>query len=117
MNKKITIHSKVWLVKNNFYAFGSGIARILSAIQATGSIKEAASLLDESYRYTWGRIRKVEQTLGIKLVTTIVGGVGKERTQLTKYGRKVLKPYLSFENDINNYTQRRFKRFTKQIFR
>ena len=112
--KNLTVCCKLWVEKNGLYAFGSGITDILFAIQSTGSIKEAAACLGESYRYTWGRIRKVEQVLGVRLVETMLGGTSKERTHLTASGENLLKLYRKFDKAVTDYTNRQFKRTFKQ---
>lgn len=107
--------SKIWLERSGQYTFGSGIANILSAIKATGSIKKAAARLGESYRYTWGKIRKVEKVLDAKLVETMVGGKTQKRTNLTKTGQMVLQVYQRFEKDVSEYINRRSKRVYEDI--
>ncbi|MEK7448821.1 MAG: LysR family transcriptional regulator [Planctomycetota bacterium] len=115
MNRNLKPRSKIWIERNGQYAFGGGLAEILAAIQKTGSIKEAARRLNESYRYVWGRIRKTEKILGIKLVETVVGGAGKQRTKLTQPSLIILPFYQIFEKDIQKKVNQECKKILKKL--
>jgi len=108
-------YSKVWLEKGGRYAFGGGIAAILLAIRKTGSIKSASILLKESYRYVWGRIQKIEEILGVKLIETMVGGQSRERAQLAEFANKILEPYLRFESSTRKQIDHGFAQMMKEI--
>jgi molybdate transport system regulatory protein len=81
---------KLWLQCENGLGFGSRFVAILEAVDRTGSIKHAAADLGWSYRHVWSRIKEVEAALGCKLVTTKLGGQGKDRSELTPAGRGVV---------------------------
>lgn len=68
-------------------------ARLLRFIKELGSISKAAKTLGISYRNAWGRIKRLEKELGIKLVETKVGGKEGGRSYLTKEGEKLLSRY------------------------
>jgi molybdate transport system regulatory protein len=75
---------------DNGLGFGSRFVAILEAVERNGSIKHAAADLGWSYRHVWSRIKKVEEALGCTLVTTKLGGQGKDRSELTPDGRGVV---------------------------
>ena len=108
-------YSKFWLEKRGEYAFGGGIAAILSAIRKTGSIKDASALLKESYRYVWGRIQKAEKVMGVRLIETMVGGQDRHRTRLTDFANKILNPYLRFESTTRKQIDCAFNKMIKEI--
>jgi len=108
-------HSKIWLQRGNEYAFGGGIAEILGTIHKTGSIKKAALLLGESYRYVWGRIQKTEEVMGIKLIETTVGGQDKARSALTDFAFRILNPYMRFEANIQKQINSAYRKMMKEI--
>jgi molybdate transport system regulatory protein len=81
---------KVWLQCDNGLGFGSRFIAILEAVDRTGSIKHAAADLGWSYRHVWSRIKDIETALGCKLVTTKLGGQGKDRSELTPAGHGVV---------------------------
>jgi molybdate transport system regulatory protein len=81
---------KVWMQSENGFGFGSRFVAILEAVDRTGSIKHAAAELGWSYRHVWSRIKRAEEALGCALVTTKLGGQGKDRSELTPAARGVV---------------------------
>jgi putative molybdopterin biosynthesis protein len=59
---------------------------LLAAMQASGSIRQAAQALGQSYRHVWGALRHWEAVLGEPLV---LWGQGK-RAQLTPYAQRLV---------------------------
>ena len=113
--KNLKPRSKLWIEKDGQYAFGGGIAQVLRAIQETGSIKQAAARLNQSYRYMWGKVRETEKTLGIPLIRTTMGGQNKERAQLTEFAKGIVGPYLRMEITINKHLNNAFETIIKHI--
>jgi len=72
------------------FGFGSRFVAILEAVDRTGSIKHAAAELGWSYRHVWSRIKRAEGALGCTLVTTKLGGQGKDRSELTPDARRIV---------------------------
>jgi len=81
---------KVWMQCESGFGFGSRFVAILEAVDRTGSIKHAAAELGWSYRHVWSRIKRAEEALGCTLVTTRLGGQGKDRSELTPDSRGVV---------------------------
>ena len=75
----------------NGFGFGSRFIAILEAVDRTGSIKHAATEVGWSYRYVWSRIKKAEEALACTLVTTQLGGPGKDRSELTPAARQIIR--------------------------
>jgi putative molybdopterin biosynthesis protein len=59
---------------------------LLHAVREQGSISQAASALDMSYRHVWGALKKWEQTLEKPLIVWDKG----QRARLTEFGEKLL---------------------------
>jgi len=74
----------------NGFGFGSRFVAILEAVDRTGSIKHAAVELGWSYRHVWSRIKRAEAALSCLLVTTKLGGQGKDRSELTPEARQIV---------------------------
>ena len=91
--KPIQPRVKVWLEIDGQYVFGFGISEILKAVEASGSIKAAAGLLQKSYRHVWARIKEAELALGESLVRTRVGGKGTHRSSLTELAGRLVADY------------------------
>jgi len=102
---------KVWLEIDGRYAFGFGLSEILQAVDAAGSIKEAASDLGKSYRYIWGRIKKAEKVLRHRLVETQVGGKGSQRSFLTSFARGLVADFLTVRQRMMEAVQQESNRF------
>jgi molybdate transport system regulatory protein len=86
---------KVWLEAGGRYAFGYGVGEILLAVDRAGSLKHAARALGKSYRYVWGRVKKTERDLGVRLVETQVGGRGDRRSALTPEARELVDAFMA----------------------
>ncbi|MGY5861016.1 MAG: LysR family transcriptional regulator [Candidatus Thorarchaeota archaeon] len=85
---------KLWLEQDGQYVFGLGAYNILKSIHEAGTITEGAKTLGMSYRYAWGVIRKIEITLGVKLLETYKGGnVGGGGARVTEHGLKLMKMF------------------------
>jgi molybdate transport system regulatory protein len=101
---------KVWLEAEGDYAFGFGLAEILQAVDQAGSIKQAASNLGKSYRYTWGRIKKAEEALGQQLVETHVGGKDAQRSFLAPRARQLVDDFLALRSRLMEVVERECRR-------
>ncbi len=101
---------KVWLELEGQYVFGHGLSEILKAVEAAGSIKEAAARLGKSYRYVWGRIKKAESRLAEGLVATRVGGTGTDRSVLTPLARSLVGDYDALRSRMFAVAREEFDR-------
>lgn len=93
--RRLTPRVKVWIELDGDYVFGHGIAEILDAVEATGSLKEAAAKIGKSYRHVWSRVKEAEEALDRQLVETHVGGQGTKRSFLTDNARKLLESFVA----------------------
>jgi molybdate transport system regulatory protein len=91
---------KVWLELDGESVCCSGLARILEAIRETGSIKEASTKVDLSYRHVWSRIKQAEAALGFALVHSQVGGGTSRRTALSPAGETLLATFLDLRSRL-----------------
>lgn len=100
--------AKVWLELEGEYVFGLGIADILRAVGATGSIKAAARETGKSYRHVWSRIKAVEGRLGVRLVATQVGGGDARRSELTESARVLIEEFDRLRGRVFELVEREF---------
>lgn len=61
---------------------------LLSKVQQHGSLKKAADEMGMSYRAAWGKIKKSEEILGIRLIEQ--SGSKREGYQLTDSGKEFM---------------------------
>ena len=105
--------SKVWLELEGQPVFGDGKAGLLQAIKQQGSISQAARVYKMSYRAAWGRVRKMEQRLGTRLVERQAGGKAGGGSVLTPAGEELLNRYRRFRKGINELVDARFAKVFK----
>jgi molybdate transport system regulatory protein len=68
-------------------------ALLLRYIGETSSLSKAAKRCGISYRNAWDRVRRVEQTMGKRVVETTVGGAKGGGATLTADGVELLKEF------------------------
>ncbi|MCG2712325.1 MAG: winged helix-turn-helix domain-containing protein [Candidatus Omnitrophica bacterium] len=103
------VRSKVWLEKDGELVFGKGKGLIFRAVEETGSINKAAQKLGMSYRHAWSYIRSSEKRLGKSLVLKARGGENGGGAVLTDYAKQLLIKFECFEQDIQEYVDKRYK--------
>ena len=72
-------------------------ARMLRAIDQTGSLSLAARTLGLSYPFVWNTISRIERTLNQKIVTRERGGTKGGRAELTRQGKHLLQTYSQLD--------------------
>lgn len=77
--------------------FGPGKAKLLEAVEKTGSIRKAAASLAMSYRRAWLLLQALEKTVQGPVTVTTTGGRKGGGTKLTPLGRALLRRYRGIE--------------------
>lgn len=67
---------RIWLEDEGLPVFGVGISELLKRVEATGSLRCAASDMGMAYSKAWQIVRRAEDHLGFKLMTRRTGGRG-----------------------------------------
>jgi molybdate transport system regulatory protein len=99
MTEKIpTMRMHLWLETEDGLYFGLGRAILLAKIQEHGSLRKAAEELSMSYRAAWGKIKKTEEILGVRLITQ--GGSKKEGYQLSEAGKTFMESYFLWFEEV-----------------
>jgi molybdate transport repressor ModE-like protein len=110
---------KIWIETDNGYVFGPGVYALLLQIKEKGTLKDAASSLEMSYRYAWGLVKKAEEKLEMPLIETQKGGrYGGGSTKITELGYQFIEDFkilreklyellLEKENQTGNETSAR----------
>lgn len=102
------VRYKIWLVEGGTFVFGDGLATLLQTINELGSINRAAATLRMSYREAWGRIKKAETGLGVRLLDRHTGGEMGGGAQLTGEGIDLLNRYRVFRNEVDESIRKIF---------
>ena len=90
---------KLWLEEDGRLAMSDFRARLLAAVDETGSLSAAAERMGLSYRRAWGKVRDLERNLGLALVESAAGGAGGGRSRLTPPGRDLVLRYQRFADE------------------
>ncbi len=100
--------SKFWIEADGKLALSDYRVRLLRLIDETGSLSEAANAMQLSYRRAWGKLREIEQNLGVKLVETSIGGAGGGGSRLTADGKRLVEQYDRFRKAAEQDLARSF---------
>lgn len=90
----------LWLEVDGEVVLSIWRARLLQAIQETGSISAAATQLGIHYRTAWQKINEMETRLGQKLITTQTGGSGGGGATLTPLAQIYLDKFNLFSHTV-----------------
>jgi molybdate transport system regulatory protein len=107
-------HAKLWVEKDGKLVLSDYRVRLLSLIDETGSLAEAAERMQLSYRRAWGKVREIESNLGVKLVESAAGGAGGGGSRLTDDGRRLIEMYERFRSAVEQDLERAFLRAFKR---
>jgi len=102
--------AKLWVEQDGKLVLSDYRVRLLALIEETGSLAEAAQRMRLSYRRAWGKVREIEQNLGVKLVESAAGGTGGGGSRLTDEGRRLVELYRRFEQAARQDVAREFER-------
>jgi molybdate transport system regulatory protein len=102
--------SKLWIEQDGRIVLSDYRVRLLELIDETGSLADAAAAMQLSYRRAWGKVREIEQNLGVKLVESAAGGAGGGGSQLTEEGRRLVRLFEEFRTSAERDLEREFRR-------
>uniref|UniRef100_UPI004047B160 winged helix-turn-helix domain-containing protein n=1 Tax=Aliarcobacter sp. TaxID=2321116 RepID=UPI004047B160 len=101
---------KVWIEdENRNLIFGSGKTEILKYIHDTGSISKAAKLVGMNYKKAWSHIKILEEYIEDDLVITKKGQAEDSGSKLTAKAQEIMNLYKILDEDIKEYSKKRFK--------
>ena len=86
------------VLAGDFPAMGPGKARLITLIDATGSISGAAREMGMSYRRAWQLVEALNSSFDEPVVTTAVGGKRGGGAAVTDFGRSIVEAYYRMES-------------------
>jgi len=107
----VEVHWKIWIERDGRAVFGDGRARLLAAIDATGSLSAAARELGIPYRTAWKHLNSMESGFGRKLVMRRAGGARGGGCRLTRAGRGLLAAYQALREEADALLAARSRQF------
>jgi molybdate transport system regulatory protein len=100
---------KLWLEKDGQIVMSDYRVRLLERIAESGSLSQAATGMNLSYRRAWGKVKELEENLGVRLVESEVGGAGGGHTTLSPTGLALVRAYRSFQDRMAATLQEAFE--------
>ena len=101
----------LWIEKDGEVVISYWRARLLRAIDRTGSITAAAAEMNVPYRRAWERLHEMESSLEYKLLETEVGGSSGGGAHLTPAGRALLEHFEAFAEGFDEQVEARFTQY------
>ncbi len=89
-------------------AIGPGKIELLEAIQATGSLSEAARRIGMSYRRAWVLLDSLNRSFTGPLATASVGGRGGGGVEVTPLGAELIKRFRRLEATVDRLATEQF---------
>lgn len=89
---------------------------LLTLINETGSVKQAGSRLHISYSNCWNIIRTMESQLKNPLILRVQGGKNGSHSDLTEYGKMLIRQYTLFSKDVQGYADQIFQNYFGELF-
>jgi molybdate transport system regulatory protein len=94
-----TLKTRLRVLHGEEIALGPGKVALLAGIEQTGTLAEAARLLDMSYTRAWNLLRTMNACFKAPLVESERGGTERGHAALTETGRAVLALYRRMEEE------------------
>jgi len=107
---QLHVRYKLWLESDDAL-MGEGLWQLLVEIERGGSISEAARRLKMSYRQAWGRLKKAEDRLGLRLLEKQVGGEAGGGATLTPQARELVLKFTAFEDEAGQAIENAFRKY------
>ena len=101
---------RVWIDGPEGTFIGHGRAVLLERIIEHGSITKAAKSMDMAYRHAWDLVDSMNRQAKEPFVEVATGGKGGGGAQVTKEGKRAIKLYWRFHDDLQAFLKREEKK-------
>lgn len=114
--EELRLHYKIWFTdKDENGILGDGKYKILKAIDESGSLMSACEKLGLTYRRTWNDLKSIEKRLGFPLLEKTRGGTDGGSTILTPAGKKLIRAFDNFHENMDEIMQHHFELLKQQL--
>jgi molybdate transport system regulatory protein len=100
--------SKLWVEKDGKIVLSDYRVRLLRLVDETGSLAEAAQRMGLSYRRAWGKVKEIEENLGLPLLQSSAGGPKGGGSRLSPEGRRLVDMYERYRTAAEQDLRREF---------
>jgi molybdate transport system regulatory protein len=98
-------------------AMGPGKARLVAAIDATGSISAAARSMGMSYRRAWQLVDALNESFSQPVVLTATGGRRGGGARVTAFGRELIRRFRAMEDKASAAIVKDLRLFSRHLKR
>jgi molybdate transport system regulatory protein len=102
------LRSKVWIERDGQVMLSDWRVALLEAVEATGSLAEAARRLDVPYRTAWQKLKAIEASWGVPLLVTESGGAEGGASRLTPEARDLIRRFHLVAQGLHEQAAARF---------
>ena len=103
--KDPAIRFRIDFAENN--NLGPGKIALLEAVQATGSISDAARVLKMSYRRAWLLVSSLNAAFDEPVTVAVTGGKGGGGARVTAFGANLIAVYRALETEVTQLAMQR----------
>lgn len=103
------------ILAERYPAMGPGKARLVAAIDTTGSISGAARAMGMSYRRAWQLVDALNASFSQPVVLTATGGRRGGGAVVTASGKRLVKLYRAMENKASSAISGDLRRFARHL--
>ncbi|NQT59293.1 MAG: LysR family transcriptional regulator [Bacteroidetes bacterium] len=107
---------KIYVVNEQGEKFlGIGTVWLLQAIEAEGSIHQAAAELEISYTKALRMLKSLETSLNRKVLIRRKGGDNRHGAILTEFGKDIISRYDTFQKQVKQNAEIAFRDFADSL--
>ncbi|RJG14148.1 LysR family transcriptional regulator [Pseudomonas cavernicola] len=100
------LEGRFWITHNGKDLAGERRIALLSRIDSTGSISQAAKAVGVSYKFAWDSVDAMNAAAGSPLVERSAGGKGGGGTRLTPAGHALIEAFHRYEREHQLFLER-----------
>ncbi len=103
---RFEVKIKFWIQDpDKDFTLGKGDVKLLRALLKYSNLTRASKELSYSYKYGWGKLRKISKNTGKAVVITTKGGSGGGGTvELTNWGKYLVELYDTISSDVEDFS-------------
>jgi molybdate transport system regulatory protein len=102
------VRTKIWIEQDGAVMLSDWRVALLEAVEATGSLAEAARQMDVPYRTAWQKLKALEDRWGLALLDTASGGADGGASRLTPQAQELVRRFRQITAGVQDEAAARF---------